>query len=128
MIIITAAIAIILLAVPFCRNILIPQIAHILIINSSMDLKNSVLENNAYTLVLHENSQEKSVEIDVREKQSGEVVFSIPYSIRSWDLKSIIIEENNNIVIESGDIGRIEYLFSTDDHFWTLKTGDCSLS
>lgn len=77
-----------------------------LIVSAELDFSDWKLSNEKYKIcpVVNDNSITFYVE-----DKDGNVVFEAPQSWRTWDFKSINIDDDNIIIADSGDIGSSIY-------------------
>lgn len=78
--------------------------------------------NEHYSLEFTDNS-DGGIYFSVKNK-NGDTVYSAPYGYRKWDLQSIEIKENNDILVDSGDVGTVKYIYDTDKQTWNIIPGD----
>ncbi len=86
-----------------------------LIVNSKPDTYDWVLTNGEYTVCP---TIDENVTFCVK-NSNNEIVFTAKESWRAWDFEAINIDENNDIVVISNDIGEVKYTF--DEVTWEIE-------
>ena len=100
------------------RVLIFAPIIHNEIINSELDTSSWALENEKYELLLNIDDSSHSVNFVVIDKATDTKIYNAPHSFRSWDLKKISIDNENNILVQSGDIGDTVFQFVPDKTTW----------
>ena len=101
-----------------------PFVFHVNMVNASLDFSDCVLENENYSLIINEDKENKAIGFEIKDKNDGSTVFESPYSVRSRDCKSINITDDNDVIIESGDIGTVKYEYDESTSTWKYKYDD----
>lgn len=96
-------------------SVLSIYVIHSSTISSKPDTSDWVLENDEFTVVV---AIDDTVTFHVENKQ-GEIVYKGSGEWRSWDFKTINIDNNNTITVVTGDMG--EQKFHYNGETWIEK-------
>lgn len=90
---------------------------HNQIMNSEPDTSSWILENNNYKI--EPEYKDRYISFTVEDK-NGDIVFDFNNaSWRAWDFKTISIQKDNDIFIDTGDMGKQIYEYKNNE--WILK-------
>ena len=81
-------------------NYVLPGLLTNMLFSGKPDTSSWVLENNEFTVVP---TVEKTVSFYIEDKQGNIVYESDEW--RSWDFKTLNIDEENNVMVYTGDMG-----------------------
>lgn len=81
-------------------NYVLPGLFINMLFSGKPDTSSWVLENNEFTVVP---TVEKTVSFYIEDKQGNIVYESDEW--RSWDFKTLNIDEKNNVIVYTGDMG-----------------------
>lgn len=90
-------------------------VIHSSVLSSKPDTSDWVLENDEFTVVV---AIDDTVTFHVENKQ-GEIVYKGSGEWRSWDFKTINIDNNNTITVVTGDLGTQEFQYNGET--WVRK-------
>ena len=86
--------------------------------NRPLDTSEWQLSNDDYYIEIIDDIQEQGVSFKVFRKDDNKLLYTPQYGVRRSDLVSIELKDNNDIIVDSHDVGMLTYKFDSIHKTW----------
>ena len=91
---------------------------HYSALNRTLDTSEWQLSNDDYYIEIIDDIQEQAVSFKAFSKDDNKLLYTSEYSVRRRDLVSIELKDNNDIIVDSHDVGMLTYKFDSIHKTW----------